>query len=113
MRACLFCRLAVDRDVHLLAAGFQMMRRRALAALSVVVFFQAEAGIRDYKVTGVQTCALPIFEDDSCRNDAHASSDAAERRGVSMSQRYIRNPETSGIGKDEAFDRKSVPVQPP
>src|SRR2546426_12542078 len=23
-------------------------------------FFQAEDGIRDYKVTGVQTCALPI-----------------------------------------------------
>src|SRR3989454_7403065 len=26
-------------------------------------FFQAEDGIRDYKVTGVQTCALPIFVD--------------------------------------------------
>src|SRR6266446_8886336 len=25
-------------------------------------FFQAEAGIRDYKVTGVQTCALPILQ---------------------------------------------------
>src|SRR5256885_15936388 len=29
-----------------------------------VFFFQAEDGIRDYKVTGVQTCALPIC---SCR----------------------------------------------
>src|SRR2546426_9405621 len=28
-------------------------------------FFQAEDGIRDYKVTGVQTCALPI----SAQND--------------------------------------------
>src|ERR1039457_4802968 len=26
-------------------------------------FFQAEDGIRDYKVTGVQTCALPIWID--------------------------------------------------
>src|SRR5256885_10905555 len=26
----------------------------------VIFFFQAEDGIRDYKVTGVQTCALPI-----------------------------------------------------
>src|SRR5919106_7025773 len=26
-------------------------------------FFQAEDGIRDYKVTGVQTCALPICVD--------------------------------------------------
>src|SRR5256885_8494344 len=28
----------------------------------VVFFFQAEDGIRDYKVTGVQTCALPICQ---------------------------------------------------
>ena len=28
----------------------------------VFFFFQAEDGIRDYKVTGVQTCALPILE---------------------------------------------------
>src|SRR5690606_40878450 len=27
---------------------------------SAVFFFQAEAGIRDFHVTGVQTCALPI-----------------------------------------------------
>src|SRR5256885_15468515 len=27
---------------------------------SFFFFFQAEDGIRDYKVTGVQTCALPI-----------------------------------------------------
>src|SRR5256885_8229113 len=27
----------------------------------LVFFFQAEDGIRDYKVTGVQTCALPIY----------------------------------------------------
>eukprot|EP00928_Gymnodinium_smaydae_P059622 TRINITY_DN43018_c0_g1_i1.p1 TRINITY_DN43018_c0_g1~~TRINITY_DN43018_c0_g1_i1.p1 ORF type:complete len:155 (-),score=12.34 TRINITY_DN43018_c0_g1_i1:129-593(-) len=28
----------------------------------VFFFFQAEDGIRDYKVTGVQTCALPISD---------------------------------------------------
>src|SRR5690606_39458526 len=27
----------------------------------VFFFFQAEDGIRDFHVTGVQTCALPIF----------------------------------------------------
>src|SRR5256885_13007277 len=32
----------------------------------VFFFFQAEDGIRDYKVTGVQTCALPI-SGASCR----------------------------------------------
>src|SRR2546430_3653486 len=32
-----------------------------LAAAPCVFFFQAEDGIRDLTVTGVQTCALPIF----------------------------------------------------
>src|SRR5690606_40390071 len=27
----------------------------------LIFFFQAEDGIRDFHVTGVQTCALPIF----------------------------------------------------
>src|SRR6266498_4391163 len=31
--------------------------------LVVVFFFQAEDGIRDADVTGVQTCALPIFDE--------------------------------------------------
>jgi len=30
----------------------------------LVFFFQAEDGIRDRDVTGVQTCALPISERD-------------------------------------------------
>src|SRR5262249_57943399 len=29
--------------------------------LEVCFFFQAEDGIRDWSVTGVQTCALPIY----------------------------------------------------
>src|SRR5688500_20026367 len=36
--------------------------------------FQAEDGIRDYKVTGVQTCALPISLDDQRLVDAHEQS---------------------------------------
>src|SRR2546426_3898817 len=32
---------------------------------SLCFFFQAEDGIRDYKVTGVQTCALPILRGQS------------------------------------------------
>src|SRR3989454_2307568 len=38
-------------------------------------FFQAEDGIRDYKVTGVQTCALPILV-----ADPRANLDKAVRR---------------------------------
>src|SRR5437879_11113841 len=36
-------------------------------------FFQAEDGIRDTSVTGVQTCALPIFD----RRLAHRADDPA------------------------------------
>src|SRR5688500_8604658 len=43
------------------------VRLCALSAASslycIIFFFQAEDGIRDYKVTGVQTCALPIFQE--------------------------------------------------
>src|SRR2546426_11153707 len=42
-------------------------------------FFQAEDGIRDYKVTGVQTCALPIsragIEDTASGDSALAQRD--------------------------------------
>ena len=34
-----------------------------LFLFSFFFFFQAEDGIRDWSVTGVQTCALPICED--------------------------------------------------
>src|SRR5207245_5288134 len=38
-------------------------------AASVVFFFQAEDGIRDATVTGVQTCALPISIDQTRLRD--------------------------------------------
>src|SRR2546430_13465432 len=67
-----------------------------------VVFFQAEDGIRDLTVTGVQTCALPISTAAICRTDnpgtrrrrsppaagsssAAARSDAGARRGAPRS----------------------------
>src|SRR5690606_39514894 len=37
---------------------------RARVSLFVFFFFQAEDGIRDFHVTGVQTCALPISATD-------------------------------------------------
>src|SRR5256884_5263611 len=38
----------------------QTLRRPWASSLSCCFFFQAEDGIRDVAVTGVQTCALPI-----------------------------------------------------
>src|SRR6266850_3225058 len=40
-------------------------------------FFQAEDGIRDYKVTGVQTCALPISHLAEYRDPANVERAAA------------------------------------
>src|SRR5438093_10391163 len=46
-------------------------------------FFQAEDGIRDWSVTGVQTCALPIlYEDITCRvRRRHGGAEVAEAEG--------------------------------
>src|SRR5256885_7291223 len=45
-------------------------------------FFQAEDGIRDYKVTGVQTCALPISPaEHHAAHDAHAAVQQQHGRG--------------------------------
>ena len=34
---------------------------KVLGVVFKIFFFQAEDGIRDWSVTGVQTCALPIL----------------------------------------------------
>src|SRR5258706_2606066 len=38
----------------------------SIAEVYLFFFYQAEDGIRDWSVTGVQTCALPIFKTPSC-----------------------------------------------
>src|SRR2546430_5899389 len=49
-------------------------------------FFQAEDGIRDLTVTGVQTCALPIWEDDALDQqpdrERHLATDHQPGQGV-------------------------------
>src|SRR5699024_11968766 len=47
------------------------------------VFFQAEDGIRDRNVTGVQTCALPIFHQVEFSRGAAALSGADQVSGPS------------------------------
>src|SRR5256885_5809085 len=46
---------------YLLEKGGLMMSDACGLSYWCFFFFQAEDGIRDYKVTGVQTCALPIL----------------------------------------------------
>src|SRR5256885_4579811 len=47
-------------------------------------FFQAEDGIRDYKVTGVQTCALPIYLDQAAVKGYVAKSHELTLTGFAM-----------------------------
>src|SRR5256885_10898047 len=48
-------------DVTSYFMGFGLIDRVDVRLVLPIFFFQAEDGIRDYKVTGVQTCALPIL----------------------------------------------------
>src|SRR5256885_4874505 len=46
---------------RLIGSSYSTHRQCRLWLCLFFFFFQAEDGIRDYKVTGVQTCALPIY----------------------------------------------------
>src|SRR5207245_4293173 len=66
--------------------AFEMSTVCALGASPLSVgpcidfFFQAEAGIRDATVTGVQTCALPICADTSLFGDFETLATAMRRK---------------------------------
>src|SRR3989442_15736528 len=70
-------------------------------------FFQAEDGIRDADVTGVQTCALPIyFERASPRRSARAPGDADEGRseGAQRAQRLEERRDARVVPRGEEFE---------
>src|SRR4051794_41840896 len=72
----------------------------------VFFFFQAEDGIRDGRVTGVQTCALPILARQAAiRHTPPRSSPSAARQRASFRAIFTdRKPP----GPAAAGDRKSV-----
>src|SRR5690606_40092070 len=85
-----------------------------------VFFFQAEDGIRDFHVTGVQTCALPIWLDgaaadrrvypaidlgrSSTRNEALLTSEA-EARIMNRIRRSHTNGASLEIGRASCRER--------
>src|SRR3989440_545013 len=59
-------------------------------------FFQAEDGIRDLIVTGVQTCALPIYQSDETVNNAGAVYVFVRSGATWTQQAYVKASNTGG-----------------
>src|SRR5207253_4902015 len=72
-------------------------------------FFQAEDGIRDGHVTGVQTCALPIWADVAA--DAHGRERvvaAARRGGVAAGGRGVASAQGLSPGQLRTLSRMGM-----
>src|SRR5438034_11739621 len=68
--------------------------------MCIFFFFQAEDGIRDHCVTGVQTCALPIWRRGSARRTAGPSGWATATPTASAA-RTFRGRANSGSKRSE------------
>src|SRR6266508_3935185 len=72
-------------------------------------FFQAEDGIRDGHVTGVQTCALPIFGCATVELDEPISGGESDLGPDEARLRMLGVlPETRGRGIGEALTRAAI-----
>src|SRR5207247_3244214 len=86
---------------------------RSLLALCCYVsfFFQAEDGIRDPLVTGVQTCALPIWQVAHRRHAVMASPSCLRRNNRARCTRVFTlgrlRPRTSAISGFDKIGRAS------
>src|SRR6266850_7789799 len=79
-----------------------------MGSMIVVFFFQAEDGIRDYKVTGVQTCALPIWllEDERAidvgfGDNLTAMQELARRRSLESGQKLEQRALSAAARPDD------------
>src|SRR5690349_22090182 len=72
-------------------------------------FFQAEDGIRDLYVTGVQTCALPIYrrQTDHRSADGQTGCDAAAGAGWLRRGRHDRRRTDQGARRESRGARRA------
>src|SRR5690606_39483022 len=86
-----------------------------------IFFFQAEDGIRDFHVTGVQTCALPISSGGEERRASAPAEPSSQRvgrdqllleaRGVGLERkdgRVVLRDVDLEVAPGEILDRKST-----
>src|SRR5690606_39444901 len=79
----------------------------SVVLLLVFFFFQAEDGIRDFHVTGVQTCALPIsVRDNPVRRELVEVRQLLDAEALEIQE--ILEPEI--VGSPAAVQRRSVQI---
>src|SRR5256885_12065232 len=76
--------------------GLAFHSRQKVSGSVHFFFFQAEDGIRDYKVTGVQTCALPIL---------HGNAKATESRFNQLDQQQAACEQAFNRSDEKAFEQ--------
>src|SRR5688500_19548162 len=85
------------------------MNKQIMISLMIIklitFFFQAEDGIRGYKVTGVQTCALPILRQCEERRDVRClfGVQLDEVAGADL----LEEPLDVGVAKADKIGRAS------
>src|SRR5207302_7603222 len=78
-------------------------------------FFQAEDGIRDFHVTGVQTCALPISRARSCSPSAGEGLWSSAPTAASRGHLSCLASASGGVGRNgvETSSRVALSMNPP
>src|SRR2546429_7043413 len=91
-----------------------MRGTKRAVAVHVFFFFQAEDGIRDVAVTGVQTCALPIFRPEGAANDLVARSPAENQPSSELKPGAVATmSETVVVQTETASAQTQMQPSPP
>src|SRR5256884_6721722 len=96
--------------------GARATTARGASLTIIVFFFQAEDGIRDVAVTGVQTCALPIslervaerLERTVVGSAQNAATAAVVKQGVDGFLKHALFVAHDDVRRAQLQDRKSV-----